>query len=115
MTLNQKLLRMSPARIGFLLGLVFLPAVCAKGEVIYRETFGRPGPGTTANIGTTNFYWIRFNANGSLTALNSGVNGGNTGGTQPGRPTNLANVNAGLNADGTSGAYALGWQFLDGT
>ena len=112
---RDSFLPLSPARVGFLLALLFLPGVCAKAEVIYRETFGRPGPGTTANIGTTNFNWIRFNANGSLTALNSGVNGGAAGGTQTGRPTDVANVHAGPNSDGTFGAYALGWQFLDGT
>jgi autotransporter-associated beta strand protein len=50
-----------------------------------------------------------------LTSLTSGVNGGNTGGTEVGRPTDVANTNAGPNFDGTFGAYALGWCFLDGT
>jgi hypothetical protein len=95
--------------------VVLLSNVNASAEVIYRETFGRPGPGTTSNIGPTNFHWIRYNTAGTLTSLTGGVNGGGSAGTEVGRPTDLANVNAGNNSDGTSGAYALGWAFMDGT
>ena len=84
-------------------------ATTGRGEVIYRETFGRPDP-AAGNISTTLFDWQRFNAAGTAGAQTSGVSSDSTG-----KPTDLANVNAGANSDGTFGAYAEGWSYQDGT
>jgi PEP-CTERM motif len=79
--------------------------------VLYRETFGRDPANGTGNIGTQNFDWGRWNLDGTLTSITSGVNG-----TDPGKPTDLANVNAGpYYQNATPGPYERGWSFLDGT
>jgi hypothetical protein len=83
-----------------------------QAVILYRETFGRdPANGGTGNIGTQNFDWGRWNAAGTLTSITSGVNG-----ADPGKPTDLLNVNAGPYYNNVSpGPYERGWQFLDGT
>jgi hypothetical protein len=84
-------------------------ATTSRGDVIYRETFGRPDP-ATGNLSTNLFDWQRFNAAGTAGSQTTGVSSDSTG-----KPTDLANVNAGANSDGTFGAYAEGWSYQDGT
>lgn len=82
----------------------------AQAETIYRETFGRPpAPANTGNTNVVNWGWRQFvSAGTAFTTANIGVNG-----TDAGRPTDAANVNAGPNIDGTTGAYPLGWHYHD--
>lgn len=96
-------------------GLTLLGCACAfalfssaKADVIYRETFGVQ-PGATADVVTTAFDWQRFTATGIANAA-VGVNYNN-----PGRLTDVANVEAGPNADGTSGAYTNGILYMSGS
>src|SRR5688572_7790889 len=84
-------------------------ASTSRGEVIYRETFGRPDP-ATGNLSTTLYDWQRFNAAGTAGSQTTGVSSDSTG-----KPTDLANVNAGANSDGTFVAYAEGWSYQDGS
>jgi hypothetical protein len=85
----------------------------AAQDVIYRETFGRPE--LTGNQNLPRWGWQRFNANGAASGTITG--GGGVSGDGPGgMPTDLANTeSAGPNADGTTGAYVEGWQYMDGT
>ena len=87
---------------------VFLSCT-ADGAIIYRETFGRPDP-ATGNVGTVEFDWARWQTSGAAGATNSGVSSDGVG-----KPTDLSNVNAGNNIDGTTNAYAEGWSYQDGT
>jgi hypothetical protein len=82
-------------------------------EVLYRETFGRPE--ATGNQNLPRWGWQRFNANGAASGSITG--GGGVSGDGPGGlPTDVANTeSAGPNADGTTGAYVEGWQYMDGT
>jgi hypothetical protein len=95
---------------GAVVAALFSPA--AEAALLYRETFGRPGPpAATGNLAVhTGWDWIRFNVSGSVNTGN-GVNG-----TDDGAPTNVANTaSAGPNNDATTGAYARGWVFMDGS
>lgn len=89
-------------------------AATALGQtVLYRETFGRPEEAGNQNL--PNWGWQRFNANGAASGSTTG--GGGVSGDGPGGlPTDLANTEtAGPNADGTTGAYVEGWQYMDGS
>ena len=81
----------------------------SDGAVLYRETFGRPDP-AAGNLSTNLFDWQRFNAAGTNGSQTNGVSSDSTG-----KPTDLANVNAGANSDGTFVAYAEGWSYQDGS
>src|SRR5882724_10474858 len=105
---------LSPARSKFaslvtrlLLIVVALSGGLAHGDVIYRETFGRPSSPTT-NMNPTVWGWAYFGLNGARVTTNTGVNG-----TDVGRPANVANVNAGLDSDGTLAAYTNGFAYSD--
>src|ERR1051325_6766529 len=96
------------------LAVVCIAASCfaARAEVIYRETFGVP-PTSTADYFATNFDWQRYDNNGAqilTTGSSAGVNY-----SAQGRLTDVANVNAGPNSDGTFGAYTNGILYLAAT
>jgi len=58
------------------------------------------------------------NANTNLqiqTAADNGAMGGVSSSTASGKPTDVANINAGTNEDGTTGAYARGIYFISNT
>lgn len=97
------------ARILALLLLACCFVTPSSADTIYRETFGRPVPTTNTDESTNAFDWADFRANAVFNIVNSdsGING-----STDGRPTDVANVNAGLNLDGTSGAYARGLHFF---
>jgi autotransporter-associated beta strand protein len=78
-----------------------------RGDVIYRETFGRPNS-ATGNINPTNFFWALFTNRAAHTDA-YGVS------PNTGRPTGVANVNAGPNVDGSFTAYAIGNCYVDTT
>ena len=82
-------------------------ATTTRGEVIYRETFGRPDP-AAGNISTNLFDWQRFNAAGTAEHGLTGVSSDSTG-----KPIDLANVNAGDNSDGSFAEYAEGWSYQE--
>src|SRR5436190_10959668 len=96
-----------------LFATIFPIAICeATGAVIYRETFGI-APGATVDQFATVFDWQRFDANGApitTTGSSSGVNY-----SMPGRPTDVSNVNAGPNNDGTFGPYTNGILYFAAT
>ena len=95
----------------------------ALADIIYRETYGRPAvgqPGTSsANILGDVFDWPTFVTSTTdptltmkyLTTAATGI-GGVSGSTANGNPTNVANVNAGNNEDGTTVAYPRGFYFM---
>jgi PEP-CTERM motif len=90
-----------------------LPATAVHAEVVYRQTFGRPDTPTT-DMSPGVWGWADFDSAGAWNTVanvsQSGINGSNSG-----RPIDVANVNAGTNSDGTSGAYARGIHyFLNG-
>lgn len=97
----------------------------ASGATIYRETFGRPAvgsPGTTStNILGNVFDWPMYrtvNTNTNLqiqTAADNGAMGGVSSSTANGKATDVANINASTNEDGTTGAYARGIYFMSNT
>src|SRR5262245_23426709 len=96
-----------------------------SAATIYRETFGRPAvgsPGTTnTNILGNVFDWPMYrtvNANTNLqiqTAADNAAMGGVSSSTANGKPTDVANINAGTNEDGTTGAYGRGIYFISNT
>src|SRR5476651_1535957 len=95
---------------GLMLAGVVLAAMAlshreARGDVIYRETFGRPN-GSTGNINPSNFSWALFTNNAAHT---------DAYGISPniGSPTTVSNVNAGPNADGSFTNCALGNAYED--
>lgn len=91
--------------VGVLLAGSSISDVAAQAQVIYRETFGAPNPPST-DLSTTLFDWQQFSTTGAaLTAARINV-------SAVGRPTDVENVNAGPNSDGTFGAYANGIQFV---
>lgn len=99
-------------RIVLLVACAF-PVTAARSEVIYRQTFGRPDTPTT-DMSPGIWGWADFVSSGAWNPVanvaNSGINGSNSG-----RPIDVANVNAGPNSDGTTGAYARGIHyFLNG-
>jgi hypothetical protein len=110
-----------------LLGSVLLTtfATDASAATIYRETFGRPAtgqPGTsTTNILGNVFDWPMYRpfggSNNALiqTAADNAGTGGVSSSTANGKPTDVANINAGTNEDGTSGAYPRGIYFMSNT
>jgi len=105
---------LSPARSKFaslvtrlLLVVVALSGGLAHGDVIYRETFGRPSSPTT-NMNPTVWGWAYFGLNGARVTTATGVNG-----TDVGRPTDVTNTNAGFNSDGTLAAYSNGFAYSD--
>lgn len=117
-------------RIAFLLdrlprvlfGVVLLTAFGteASAGTIYRETFGRPTAGS-ANILGNVFDWPMYRpANGSnngliQTASDNAGTGGVSGNAANGKPIDVANINAGTNEDGTTGAYPRGIYFMSNT
>jgi hypothetical protein len=88
------------------------PVTTAEGAVIYRQTFGRPDTPTT-DMSPGVWGWADFVSTG---AWNTVANVGNSGinGSTSGRPVDVANVNAGPNSDGTTGAYARGIHYFLG-
>jgi hypothetical protein len=96
-----------------LLALIVPASLASAQDTLYRETFGRPD--LTGNQNLPRWGWQRFNANGAASGTITG--GGGVSGDGPGGlPTDLANTeSAGPNADGTTGAYVEGWQYMDGT
>jgi hypothetical protein len=97
----------SPPRL--LVFLIFVIGSIARGDVIYRETFGRPAA-PTVNLNPTNWGWAYFGLSGARVTSSNGVNG-----TDIGRPTDVTNVNAGANNDGTLAAYTNGFAYSDQT
>jgi hypothetical protein len=95
------------SRVTLLSLAVCIMTSAASAATIYRETFGRPN-NDGGDLPTTVFGWQDFLASGGANAVtaNAGING-----SQSGRPADVANVNAGANSDGTTGAYALGIHF----
>jgi hypothetical protein len=95
-------------------------ATSAPAGTIYRETFGRPTAGS-ANILGNVFDWPMYRpADGSpnaliQTALSNAGTGGVSGNAANGKPTDVANINAGTNEDGTTGAYPRGIYFMSNT
>jgi PEP-CTERM motif len=89
-----------------LLAMVLLVSQ-ASGDVIYRETFGRPAD--TGDLSVNLFDWADFNSTGAFNTdtPNSGINGSNDG-----RPIDVANVNAGTNSDGTTTALPRGIHYM---
>lgn len=99
-----------PALWLLLLNVALLVPV--RADVIYRETFGM-APSATGDAFATVFDWQRFDNNGlaiTTTGTSSGVNF-----NMPGRPVDVANVNAGPNNDGTFGAYSSGILYFGAT
>lgn len=88
------------------------PTMKADGAVIYRQTFGRPDTPTT-DMSPGVWGWADFDSAGAWNTVanvaNSGING-----SASGRPIDVANVNAGPNSDGTTGAYARGIHYFLG-
>jgi hypothetical protein len=76
-----------------------------QAAVIYRETFGIP-PGATADSFATAFDWQRFDNNGA--EITTGGTSAGVNFSAVGRRSDVANVNAGPNADGTFDAYVNG-------
>jgi hypothetical protein len=90
--------------------LLFTAALSAgafslEADVIYRETFGIP-PGATADSFATVFDWQRFDNNG--VEITTGGTSAGVNFSAVGRRSDVANVNAGPNADGTFDAYVNG-------
>jgi hypothetical protein len=94
----------------------------APAAVIYRETFGRPAndpqPDADAqgNITGNIFDWPTFRptvvGGVALLQLTGSNASGVSGNAAAGQPTDLANVAAGANSDGTTGAYPRGLYFM---
>lgn len=87
--------------------LVVLFRLEADADTIYRETFGRPN-GATGNLHPTNFLWVVF-TNGTARLDVAGVS------PNTGNPVNVANTNAGPNADGSFTNCAIGLNYQDTT
>jgi hypothetical protein len=105
--------RFPDPRFCFLLAACILASLrAASGAVIYRETFGRGPTGAVpnGNQSVVAFDWARFLGTGVAGSASGSSADGNSG-----KPTDLANVNAGPNFDGTFDAYGEGWVFMDGT
>lgn len=99
-------------RMQFLLWMICVwPLSNAEGAVIYRETFGRPVPTANFDMHPSEHDWADFNSAGSWVDTTGTVNFGINGSTD-GRPSDVANVNAGPNSDGTTGAYGRGIHFF---
>jgi hypothetical protein len=95
----------------------FAPA--ASAATIYRETFGRPTAGA-ANILGNIFDWPLYRttsagANSRILTSAAAGQGGVSGNAASGKPTNVENINAGTNEDGTTGAYPRGIYFFSNT
>ncbi|HXF09285.1 MAG TPA: autotransporter-associated beta strand repeat-containing protein, partial [Desulfuromonadaceae bacterium] len=97
--------------------LMVLSGWTVRADVIYRETFGNTDPNSRQ---TPNLYgwqgWDQTGAFFNTTGSGFGIDNAVTGGS----PTNVANVNAGGNADGSTnalfgsrffwnGAHRMGW------
>src|SRR5436305_12839907 len=76
---------------GAVLATILLSCWSIKADIIYRETFGIP-PTASGDSTATVFDWQRFDTNGFVT------NGVAVNSTMPGRPADVANVNAGPNS-----------------
>ena len=106
------------------LGVWLLAASTAHAQtVIYRETFGRssPAPDTlpdqevgTGNVLGDQFDWPTFrnDATGFAVRNPPPTTPAASAATPPWAPIDMANVNAGTNADGTTDAYARGLYFM---
>src|ERR1043166_7820187 len=71
----------------------------AKGDLLYRETFGNTN---SARAAFNQFAWQMFNADGTADNTTDGNRGVDTA-TTLGRPTNVSNtISAGPNADGVT-------------
>ena len=103
---NQRLLQSFIAAAVVAAGL----ASCAEAQVIYRETFGRPGePAPTGNLSVQLWDWASFARTGAVQT------GGNVNGANLGAPQDVANTaTAGPNNDGTFAASEWGWHYMDG-
>jgi hypothetical protein len=105
--------------------LVVFVTVPARSDLIYRETYGRPAIGqagtSSANILGDVYDWPLFRTTSTsggamlhVTDPTTGI-GGVSGNAASGKPTNVANFNAGNNEDGTTVAYARGIYFMANT
>src|SRR5882757_2571159 len=82
-------------------------------DVIYRETFGIPPTGVTADLSATNFNWQRFDNNGAQITTGGTAAGVNF--SAVGRLVNVTNVNAGPDSDGKFNAYINGILYFAAT
>ena len=80
-------------------------SIHVRADIIYRETYGIP-PGATADLFATAFDWQRFDQNGVEVTTGGTAAGVNF--SAQGRLSDVANVNAGPNSDGTFDAYVNG-------
>jgi PEP-CTERM motif len=93
----------------FLISCLLVSQVSA--EVVYRETFGRlPGSDESTNL----FDWADFRpvAGASPATFNIATSDSGINGSTDGRPIDVANVNAGTNSDGSTGALPNGIHFF---
>jgi hypothetical protein len=95
-------------RTSLIFGAVSVAALLSgfnsRADVLYRETFGNASS-PVVRVNPNLFGWQVFNQTGA--ALTT-VGGNYAVDTTAGFPANLANVNAGLNSDGSSGAVSPG-------
>lgn len=105
--------RFSKLAAGAAFALTILSSVSVQADTIYRETFGNSVVGTRQD---PNLYgWQGVNQAGTnmnVISGNFGVDTGDSGGR--GKPINLANINAGSNGDGTTGAQPSARIFWSG-
>ena len=101
----------SQALVGLLIAAAALSNSGTRADTIYRETFGNANATTRANPNV--FGWQTFLSTGLQYNTIDGNHGVDTGATA-GRPTDVANVNAGPNSDGTFGALSGGRYFWNG-
>src|SRR4051812_5501805 len=88
-----------------------LPGFDGRADTIYREIFGNSDAAVrkTPNL----FGWQAYDASGAFFDTTGSGFGVDTGATL-GRPTDVANINAGPNADGTFDPLAGGRLFWNG-
>jgi fibronectin-binding autotransporter adhesin len=101
------------SRLFLFLAAGVLALICsrANADTIYRETFGN---NDNANRKTPNLFgWQAFDNTGNFFDTTGSGFGIDTGATL-GRPTDVANINAGGNVDGSTGALAGGRPFWNG-
>src|SRR4051794_28268441 len=101
----------SHARAGMLIAALTLCGLPLRADILYRETFGNASP--TARAHPNVFGWQTFLASGLQYNTIDGNHAVDTGNT-PGRPIDVANVNAGPNSDGTFGALSGSRYFWNG-
>jgi hypothetical protein len=109
--MKTKYISFTKRAAGAAFALVILSSVTAQADTIYRETFGNSD--TFVRKSPNLYGWQGVNQAGTNMDVISdqfGVDSGNN----LGRPGNLANINAGLNGDGTTDAQAGARVFWSG-